>query len=142
MTRYILLFLFSISVSIINAQDIAQNIKGSVIDNSSNEALPSVTIAIIDTDPAIVTTSDQNGNFIIENVPIGRYDLKISSVGYEPVILPEVIVTSAKEVVLNITLTERAFALNEVVIKPKLVKNKPLNEMASVSARVLSVEEA
>ncbi|MEQ8422733.1 MAG: carboxypeptidase-like regulatory domain-containing protein, partial [Arenibacter algicola] len=142
MTRNILLLVFSLSLSIINAQDITQNIKGSVIDNSSKETIPFATITIIGTDPIIGTTSDMDGNFILNNVPIGRYDLQISYLGYEPIIVPEVIVTSAKEVVLTIALTESAFALSEVVLKPKLVKAKPLNEMASVSTRMLSVEEA
>ncbi|MDO6602134.1 TonB-dependent receptor [Arenibacter palladensis] len=142
MTRNILLLVFSLSLSIINAQDITQNIKGSVIDNSSKETIPFATITIIGTDPIIGTTSDMDGNFILNNVPIGRYDLQISYLGYEPIIMPEVIVTSAKEVVLTIALTESAFALSEVVLKPKLVKAKPLNEMASVSTRMLSVEEA
>lgn len=142
MTRNILLLVFSLSLSIINAQDITQNIKGSVIDNSSKETIPFATITIIGTDPIIGTTSDMDGNYILNNVPIGRYDLQISYLGYEPIIMPEVIVTSAKEVVLTIALTESAFALSEVVLKPKLVKAKPLNEMASVSTRMLSVEEA
>ncbi|GBF19159.1 carboxypeptidase-like protein [Arenibacter algicola] len=142
MTRNILLLVFSLSLSIINAQDITQNIKGSVIDNSSKETIPFATITIIGTDPIIGTTSDMDGNFILNNVPIGRYDLQISYLGYEPIIVPEVIVTSAKEVVLTIALKESAFALSEVVLKPKLVKAKPLNEMASVSTRMLSVEEA
>lgn len=142
MIRSILGLLFSLSAFCINAQDLSQNIKGKVIDNASKETIPFATIVIIGTDPTIGTTSDTDGNFRIENVPIGRYDLEISFLGYEPVLIPEVIVTSAKEVLLTIALTESALALNEVVIKPKLVKTKPLNNMASVSARMLSVEEA
>ncbi|WP_347923394.1 TonB-dependent receptor [Pontimicrobium sp. SW4] len=142
MVKNIFLFAYLISTFFINAQDLTQNIKGKVIDNSSKEPIPFATIVIRGTDPIIGTTSDMDGNFLIENVPIGRYDLEASYLGYEPVIFPEVIVTSAKEVVLTITLTESAFALDEIVIKPRLVKAKPLNKMAAVSARMLSVEEA
>lgn len=66
MVRYILLLIFSLSVSFINAQDITQNIKGKVIDNSSKEAIPFVTIAIIGTDPTIGTTSDKDGNLLLK----------------------------------------------------------------------------
>mgnify|MGYP000501213221 CR=1 FL=1 len=119
MFKNILLFVCLLSTFLINAQDLTQNIKGKVIDNSSKQPIAFATVVIIGTDPIIGTTSDMDGNFIIENVAIGRYDLQISYLGYEPIIIPEVVVTSAKEVVLTITLTESPFALDEVVIKSR-----------------------
>lgn len=132
------LFIFAFSYS----QDITQTIKGKVVDESSQESLPFATVIIMDSDPVIGTTSDIDGNFSLENVPIGRYNLKISYLGYEPIIKPEVVVTSSKEVVLTIALKENAYSLDEIVIKPKVIKEMPINKMATVSARMLSIEEA
>ena len=137
-TLYFFLFISSFSYS----QNITQTIKGKIIDESSQEPLPFATVVIIGSNPILGSTSDVDGNFILENVPLGRYDLKISYIGYEPIIKPEVVVTSSKEVVLTITLKENAFSLEEVFIKPKIIKEKPINKMATVSARMLSVEEA
>jgi len=142
MIKNFLLFIFLLLTHIISAQELTQTIKGTIIDNSSQEPIPFATVIIIGSDPIIGTTSDIDGNFIIENVLIGRYDLKISSLGYKPIINPEVIVTSAKEVILPITLVENTYALDEIVIKPKIAKEKPLNKMATVSVRMLSIEEA
>ena len=142
MNKFILALIFSFSSVFIFAQDLTQTIKGQIIDESSQEPIPFATIVIIDTEPLMGTTSDIDGNFIIENVPIGRYDLKISFLGYEPVIKPEVVLTSAKVVILNIGLVESAYSLDEIVIKPRIIKEKPINRMATVSARMLSVEEA
>jgi hypothetical protein len=142
MLKKVILFICLFTIFFSNAQKLTQNIKGRVIDNSSKEIIPFASLTILGTNPLIGTTSDMDGNFIIENVPIGRYDLKISYLGYEPIIIPEIVVTSAKEVVLSIALTESAFALDEIIVKPKLVKVKPINKMATVSARMLSVEEA
>lgn len=137
-TLYFILFISVFSYS----QNITQTIKGKIIDESSQEPLPFATVVIIGSNPILGSTSDVDGNFILENVPLGRYDLKISYIGYEPIIKPEVVVTSSKEVVLTITLKENAFSLEEVFIKPKIIKEKPINKMATVSARMLSIEEA
>lgn len=142
MVKHLFLQICLLLTFISYAQDLTQNIKGKIIDNASKEPIPFATVVIMDTDPMTGTTSDMDGNFKLENIPVGRYDLKISFLGYEPVIIPEVIVTSAKETILNIPLTESAYALDEITIKPKLVKAQPLNKMATVSARMLSVEEA
>jgi len=137
-TLYFFLFISSFSYS----QNITQTIKGKIIDESSQEPLPFATVVIIGSNPILGSTSDVDGNFILENVPLGRYDLKISYIGYEPIIKPEVVVTSSKEVVLTIALKENTYSLEEVFIKPKIIKEKPINKMATVSARMLSVEEA
>jgi len=142
MTKHVLLLTFLFTTFFINAQDLTQTIKGKIIDDSSQAPIAFATVVIISTNPIIGTTSDMDGNFIFENVPIGRYDLEISFLGYEPIIKPEVIVTSAKEVILTFALKESAYTFDEIVIKPKVVKEKPLNKMATVSARMLSVEEA
>jgi hypothetical protein len=142
MHRIILgLFLFFIS-NLTIAQELTQNIRGQVIDIASQEALPFANIVILGSDPIIGTTSDIDGYYILENIPIGRYDLEVSYLGYETVILPEIVITTAKETVLKITMREYSNTLNEVVIRPKTLKENPLNQMATVSARMLSTEEA
>lgn len=119
-----------------------QKIKGIVIDEASQEPLPFVTVAVLGTDPLIGVTTDIDGKFIIEKVPIGRYDIEVSCLGYEPYIEAEVLVTSAKEVSLDVRMKESIASLGEVVVRPDLVKEKPINNMAIVGARMLSVEEA
>ncbi|MCC7443304.1 MAG: carboxypeptidase-like regulatory domain-containing protein [Saprospiraceae bacterium] len=122
------------------AQQPTQTIRGTIIDESSNLPLPFVSIGIQNSTSD--TFSDSLGNFILHNVGIGRYNIVAALLGYEPVIIKEIQVTSAKEVVLNITMKENSNLLGEVIIKPKINKERPLNTMATVSARMLSVEEA
>ncbi len=61
--------------------------------------------------------------------------------GYEPYIVPELLVTSGKEPVLYVQLTGSIINLKEVVIKPKIDKSKSINSMALISARSFTVEE-
>ena len=123
------------------SQELTQNIKGKIVDLSSQGVLSFATVVIIGTDPIIGTTTDLEGNFVLEDIKIGRYDIEISYLGYETTIIPEIVVTSAKEVFLNVGLIEQSTSLGEVVIKPRITKENPINRMASVSARMLSVEE-
>ena len=62
--------------------------------------------------------------------------------GYETKMIPELMVSTGKELVLIIKMKERITELEEVVVKGYTKKDKPLNSMATVSARTFSVEEA
>lgn len=137
-----LLWVLLLFTAQIQAQEYTQTIKGNIVDNASQIPIPFANVVVLDTDPVIGTTSDESGNFSIENIPVGRYDIEVSFLGYESLIIPELIVTSAKELVLNVALAESTYALDEVVLRPKIRKENAINKMASVSARMLSVEEA
>ena len=138
----ILLWCLSLMPSIVCAQQAAQNIRGTVHDAASDTPLPYATVVLMNaTSPTSVTT-DSLGNFTLKNIPVGRYNIEISYVGYDPVIIPEILLTSAKEVVLDITLRENLTALGEAVVRPVVNKSQPMNKMALSSARMLSVEEA
>ncbi|NVO02542.1 MAG: TonB-dependent receptor [Bacteroidetes bacterium] len=137
--KAIYLFLLMLIASILNAQNISQTIKGKVVDKETQSPLPGAAIVVLNSNPLIGAVSDIDGIFIIKNVPIGRYNLKISFISYEPVVINEVLVSSGKEIVLNTELIESVKTINEVVIKAN--KSQPLNSMATVSSRQFSVEE-
>ena len=140
--KKILILLVSISFnSEIFSQSLTQTIRGSVIDKILKSPLPWATVIILNSDPIIGFTTDLDGNFKLSKVPIGSHTLKISFIGYKDITLPNVIVNSGKEVVLNIPIQEDIVQMDEIVIRPDAEKNKPLNDMATVSARTFSVEE-
>ena len=118
-----------------------QTIRGQVFDVASGEPMIGVTITI-ENGTTMGTVSDTDGNFIIDNVPVGRHSVRATYIGYEPVLLKEQLVSSGKELVLTLRMRESISELGEVVIKPRVNKQLPLNEMAQVGARMFSVEEA
>ena len=140
MLRTISIFILLFLSARLFAQQPTQTIRGTVIDEASDVPLAYASVSLQNT--TIATTTDSLGNFILKNVPIGRYDIIVSCMGYSPAILREIQVTSAKENFLNVTMKETTGILDEVVIKAKVNKEQPLNSMATVSARMLSVEEA
>ncbi|MBN1117991.1 MAG: carboxypeptidase-like regulatory domain-containing protein [Bacteroidales bacterium] len=118
-----------------------QTIRGRIVDRESKFSLPGANVIILNSSPLIGSVTDQNGNFKLEKVPIGRHSLKTSYIGYEELIVPEILVGSAKEVVLNLQMTESASELKEVIVRP-YSKGEAKNDMATVSARSFSVEES
>ena len=118
-----------------------QTIRGQVCDVASGEPMIGVTITV-ENGTTMATVSDVDGNFEIKNVPVGRHSVRATYIGYEPVLLKEQLVSSGKELVLTLRMRESISELGEVVVKPRVNKQLPLNEMAQVGARMLSVEEA
>jgi hypothetical protein len=118
-----------------------QNIRGVILDDDTEVPLPGASVILLNTNPIIGTISDTNGRFIIKNVPVGRISLKISFIGYEEIVLSNLPLSSGKELVLSIKLKEKVFLTNEVVVKAYGRKDKPINEMATVSARSFTTEE-
>lgn len=118
-----------------------QTIRGQVCDVASGEPMIGVTITV-ENGSTMATVSDVDGNFEIKNVPVGRHSVRATYIGYEPVLLKEQLVSSGKELVLTLRMRESISELGEVVVKPRVNKQLPLNEMAQVGARMFSVEEA
>lgn len=119
----------------------SQTIRGQVIDQDSKSPLIGANIIILNSEPIKGTSSDMDGYFRIDQVNVGRIDLKITCMGYEEKVVPNLLVGSGKEIVLEIELKESLIKLEEAIITANGHKSEPLNEMATVSAKAFSVEE-
>ncbi len=122
------------------SQIVTQTIKGNVFDKITKEPIIGANIVLWDSEPVKGTVTNIEGEFTLGNVPVGRQSIKISMIGYESVLLSNLLISSGKEVVLDIDLTEKATEIDEVVIVANK-KNNPINSMASVSSRQFTVEE-
>ncbi|UZD38512.1 TonB-dependent receptor [Capnocytophaga ochracea] len=141
MKTFLNIALFLVLPLVAHSQDITQTLRGTIYDQSTHEPLIGATIVVQNSQPVIGTTTDEAGNFSITNLPLGRVSLEISYIGYESRVIPEVLITSAKEVVLSIALKEATTELEGVEVVAGIRKEKALNAMATVSARTFSVEE-
>ena len=124
------------------AQKLTQVIRGQVMDIESQRPLAFASVVVITKDTLLGTIADDMGEFRFERVPVGRHDIKVSYIGYETKIIPELMISTGKELVLTIKMKEQISELEEVVVKAFTKKDKPLNSMATLSARTFSVEEA
>ncbi len=126
----------------VEAQQLTQTLKGRIVDQISKSPVLGASVVVIGSDPLIGGTTDLDGYFNIKNVPIGRYNIGLSSVGYESRTIPNVQLESGKEKFLALEMVEALVEMEEIVIVADAEdKGKPLNELASVSARSISIEE-
>lgn len=121
-------------------------IRGMVRDQQSEVPLVGATVQLAPNAPTdagsvIGAITDANGNFILKNVPVGRQMIRVSYLGYEPQNLPNILITAGKEAQLDIRMEESFNKMNEVVVTAKSDKDKPMNEMAAISARQFNMEE-
>ncbi|WP_425636291.1 TonB-dependent receptor [Algoriphagus yeomjeoni] len=137
----ILGILFFMAINPLQAQQLTQTIRGTVIDQITKAPMPGATVMIIGSDPVVGTTTDLAGDFKITNLPLGAYSLKISFMGFREIIFPNVQLNSGKEVVLTIPLVEDITQIDEFVVTA-IDKERTINDMIQVSGRTFSVEEA
>lgn len=142
MEKLIIVMLLSLCSIHAMAFDTAQNIRGIVIDAVTEEPLAFATVTVEADGQKSATTTDSIGAFAFKEVPLGRYRLEASYLGYEATAIPDILVVSAKESVVTVLLKARQTELGEVVVRPHVTKSLPLNQAALTSARMLSVEEA
>ncbi len=125
-----------------HTQDFTQTIKGQIIDQQSRAPVIGASVVILNASPVIGGVTDMHGHFRIQQVPVGRHSLVVSSVGYEGKTLANVMVSSGKEVVLEVELVEALVEMDAIeVIADNQEKGHTMNDMATVSAISLSVEE-
>lgn len=120
---------------------LTQTVRGTLKDKQTFQPIIGAKIIVADTDPIMGAISDLDGKFRLENVPVGRQQIVVSFVGYEPIILNNIDVGS-KEVVLTLEMTESVKMMDVVEVTANGEKGEHINKMATVSVRQFSVEES
>lgn len=73
-------------------QNNTQTIRGVITDKLSQTPIPGANIQIVSLQKGVAT--DSLGQFSLKNIPPNRYEIKVSSLGYKNITLPNVIVIS------------------------------------------------
>ena len=122
---------------------LTQTIRGRITDDITKSPLFNVSVTVVNTNPIKGNMSDDNGEFKSTQVPLGRHTLSFRVIGYEPLLIPDVVVTSGKEVVMDIALTEAINKLDEIEITYDRSKDPQVtnNEMSTVSARSFNPDD-
>ncbi|MCX6258722.1 MAG: TonB-dependent receptor [Bacteroidia bacterium] len=131
----------SITMQLYSQTEYRQTIRGRVTDRNTKTPLPGATVLLLGSGIPVGTSTDNDGFFRLPDLAIGRQGIQVSFIGYEPVRLTNLQLSSGKELVLNIEMEEKIITTEEVVVTAHQRKDQPLNEMATVSARSFSVEE-
>jgi TonB-dependent receptor len=90
------------------------SIEGVIMDRSTKEVLPGVTVKLDGT--SIGAAADANGHFLIQNVKPGNYRVTASYISYSPRFMENVKVEAGKTTNISFLLSENTVTLNAVNI--------------------------
>ncbi|MBN1338067.1 MAG: TonB-dependent receptor [Bacteroidales bacterium] len=121
---------------------LTQTIRGTVYEKATMMPLPGANVVLTGSDPVVGTSTDIDGKFRLDGVPVGRAGIRVTYIGFNDVVMTSLNLSSAKELILTIEMEEMAVMGKEVVITATRDKTLSENEMAIVSSRSFTVEES
>ena len=107
--------LFSFCSLTVLAQQYKGDITGFVVDAKTREPIPVVNVQVVE-QPTIGTVTDTSGNFNIKGIDVGTYSLKATLVGYEPIILTNIVVSTGRSTKVTVKLNEQSVQVAGVTV--------------------------
>ncbi|MEO8232112.1 MAG: TonB-dependent receptor [Ignavibacteriota bacterium] len=89
-------------------------LSGTIKDKQTGAPLVGANIIIEGTNFGAAT--NLNGEFVILNIPPGRYNIKFSFIGYETTLMQDVSITVDQTTLLNVELNSQAYQVDEIVV--------------------------
>ena len=130
MKKIVMIFILLILSSNLFAQDKGR-LAGKVTDKSNNDVpLPGVNLLIDGTYYGAAT--DFDGNYIIENISSGTYNISVSFIGYKAMKFTEIVVKANSTTNLNVELEETSLTIEQDVI---VVGEKPLLDVEETQSK-------
>lgn len=130
--KKIFFVLFFISLNIFAG--ITGKLSGTIKDASTGEPLVGANILLEGTSFGAATNID--GEYVILNIPPGKYRVKISFIGYETTIITDVVVIVDQTTLLSASLKPQTLQVGEVVVKAQRgMIQKDLTSSISVVSR-------
>jgi outer membrane receptor for ferrienterochelin and colicin len=120
-------------------------IVGKVIDNNSGEPLIGVNVLLFET--YLGASTDLNGEYLILNVPPGKYKMVFSSLGHKSVHISNVIVNVDFTTVQDLRMSSEAIALGDTVVvtaEREIIRKDLTSSQAIITSdeiKLLPVEE-
>jgi TonB-linked SusC/RagA family outer membrane protein len=89
------------------------SIAGRVLDAANGQPIPAAQVFISDLDLGVL--SQQNGTYLLSNVPVGPRSVTVQRIGYRQ-LAQNVTVAAGQTVALDFRITEEALALDEIIV--------------------------
>jgi hypothetical protein len=118
------------------AQNSTGTIRGRVVERSTEEPVVGANVSLPNTN--LGASADLEGRFRISGIPVGTYQVRVSAVGKEPVLVADVVVAAGRDVDLVIRVDESLVELEGVEVRGSYFQKTPDNP---VSIHRLSYEE-
>ena len=127
----VFLVIFSVAVSLLYAGTTGK-ISGRITEKDGGP-LPGANVTVAGTPLGAV--SNPEGEFVIINVPPGTHELKVTLVGFSPLIVRQVLVTADRTTLVNASLTSSPIEMQDMVIQAErpMVQKDLTATMSAVS---------
>ncbi len=103
---------------------------GTIFDHATGDALIGATVLLEGT--ALGAATDLDGTYLVRNVPVGAYVVRISYIGYTVKRISDIVVIDGQLTKLDATLEEQSLKADEVVVTARALKS---SEATSLSLR-------
>ncbi len=114
----------------LSAQSFKGDIVGHVVDGKTQEPLPAVNVQVVE-QPTFGATSDSSGNFCIKGISVGSFSLKATIVGYESIIVTNIVVSTGRSTKVTIKLNEQTVEVSGMTIQANYFTRN--NQLAPLS---------
>ena len=142
MNKVFLILCFVLFTLLAQAQDeYVQNIKGQVTEKSTGQPLIGANVFIIDSDPLIGVSTDVNGFYKFGDMPVGRYRIACSYIGYKAAASGSFLITTGKESVQDFILEEEIMDI-DVEITAVTDRGVQASEIGTISLQSFDSEVA
>lgn len=117
---------------------------GRVVDNQTGEPIVGVSVVVLGT--TFGGVSNLNGEFSIYNIRDGKYNVRASMIGYQSVLVADVMISASRGAQQTIYLSPSNVELNEVVItSERPIVNRNMTSSSAISidgASMVKIEES
>ena len=89
-------------------------VEGTVRDAESGDPIANARVTVVGTE--LAATTNQNGYYALESVPVGTHNVRVSVIGYQPVTITNQSVTAGLPTTVNFTLQRSILRIEGVVV--------------------------
>ncbi|MBR9920694.1 MAG: TonB-dependent receptor [Bacteroidetes bacterium] len=139
-SSYLLLIAVLIFPTALFAQRPGQTVRGTITDAVNQDPLIGANILISWNDGSVGAITDENGTFLLEEIPVGRINVSINYLGYEGVRDDGILLNASRELVLEYKLNPVSVTLDAGVEVVAYKSFESTNELAPL-ARSITAEE-
>ena len=105
--------LLCLKISSADNQSLTQILRGKIVDKDSGLPIIGANLVINDLSPMVGTSTNSEGEFQFQPLRVGRYDITVQCIGYEPKVVSNILLKAGKESELTIFLTESVVNIEE-----------------------------
>lgn len=117
MKKILVLFVFTLSIISVQAQQAVGALMGTVINDMSGDVVPNAKVSLED-DGAHVkyAMTDDKGNFRLYNIEAGTYDVLVTALGFQPIKVKNVPIQKLENTEMELSFAGEGYSKDTIEI--------------------------